>query len=87
MIALLVDTSGSVRDRLRFEQEAAVEFFQSTLVRRKDRALVLGFHADVEVIQDYTDDPAFGVILRCGRCGRVARLHSMTRFTWPSPGR
>jgi Ca-activated chloride channel homolog len=37
-IAFLVDTSGSVRDRLRFEQEAAIEFFYSTLRRGKDRA-------------------------------------------------
>ena len=36
-IALLIDTSGSVRDRLRFEQEAAIEFFYSTLIRGKDR--------------------------------------------------
>ena len=32
-IALLVDTSGSIRDKLRFEQEAAIEFFYSTLRR------------------------------------------------------
>ena len=56
-IALLVDTSGSVRDRLRFEQEAAIEFFYSTLIRGKDQALVITFDSGVDVIQDYTDDP------------------------------
>ncbi len=56
-IALLVDTSGSVRDRLRFEQEAAIEFFYSTLVRGKDRALVITFDSGIDLIQDYTDDP------------------------------
>src|SRR5215468_5351899 len=56
-IALLIDTSGSVRDRLRFEQEAAIEFFYSTLMRGKDRALVIGFDSGVDLIQDYTDDP------------------------------
>jgi VWFA-related protein len=56
-IALLIDTSGSVRDRLRFEQEAAVEFFYSTLIRGKDRALVITFDSGVDLIQDYTDDP------------------------------
>jgi Ca-activated chloride channel family protein len=56
-IALLIDTSGSIRDRLRFEQEAAIEFFYSTLVRGKDRALVVTFDSAVDLLQDYTDDP------------------------------
>jgi len=56
-IALLIDTSGSVRDRLRFEQEAAIEFFSSTLIRGKDRALVITFDSGIDLIQDYTDDP------------------------------
>lgn len=55
-IALLVDTSGSVREKLRFEQEAAVHFFQSTLVPRKDRAVVLSFDTRVDLVQDFTDD-------------------------------
>jgi VWFA-related protein len=55
-IALLIDTSGSVRDRLHFEQQAAIEFFSSTLIRGKDRALVISFDSGVELIQDYTDD-------------------------------
>src|SRR2546426_5855123 len=56
-IALLVDTSGSVREQLRFEQEAATEFFYSTLMRGKDRALVITFDSGIDLIQDYTDDP------------------------------
>jgi Ca-activated chloride channel family protein len=56
-VALLIDTSGSVRDRLRFEQEAAIDFFYSTLIRGKDRALVFSFDSAVELVQDYTDDP------------------------------
>jgi len=56
-IALLVDVSGSVRDKLRFEQEAAAEFFRSTLVRNKDSAVAITFDTRVELIQDYTDDP------------------------------
>jgi Ca-activated chloride channel homolog len=56
-VALLIDTSGSVRDRLRFEQEAATEFFYSTLIRGKDRALVISFDSVIDLIQDYTDDP------------------------------
>jgi VWFA-related protein len=56
-IALLVDTSGSIRDKLRFEEEAAIEFFYSTLQRGKDRALVISFDSGVDLLQDFTDDP------------------------------
>src|SRR2546427_917393 len=56
-IALLVDTSGSIRDKLRFEQEAATEFFYSTLQRNKDKALVISFDSGVDLLQDFTDDP------------------------------
>lgn len=56
-IALLVDVSGSIRDKLRFEQEAAIEFFYSTLQRGKDKALVIAFDSAPEVLQDFTDNP------------------------------
>jgi VWFA-related protein len=56
-IALLVDTSGSIRDKLRFEEEAAIEFFYSILQRGKDKALVISFDSGVELLQDFTDDP------------------------------
>src|SRR5213596_505441 len=56
-IALLVDTSGSIRDKLKFEQEAAIEFFYSTLQRGKDKALVISFDSGVDLLQDFTDDP------------------------------
>jgi Ca-activated chloride channel homolog len=56
-VALLVDTSGSIRDKLRFEQEAAIEFFYTTLRRGKDRGVVITFDSGVDLLQDYTDDP------------------------------
>jgi VWFA-related protein len=55
-IALLIDTSGSIRDKLKFEEEAAIEFFYSTLQRGKDRALVISFDSGVDLLQDFTDD-------------------------------
>ena len=39
-IALLVDTSNSIRDRFRFEQEAASEFVKSVIKTKQDKALV-----------------------------------------------
>jgi VWFA-related protein len=56
-IVLLIDTSGSVRDKLEYEQQAAMEFFHSTLQPARDRAAVLTFDSSVEQRQDYTDDP------------------------------
>jgi len=56
-IALLVDTSGSIRDKLKFEEDAAIEFFYSTLQKGKDKALLISFDSGVDLIQDFTDDP------------------------------
>ena len=55
-IAVLIDTSNSVRDRLRFEQEAAIDFLTSTLRPVKDQAFVVGFDVEPQLLQDYTDD-------------------------------
>ncbi len=56
-IALLIDTSGSIRDRLRFEQEAAIEFFYSTIERRRDQGMLVAFDSGVDLLQDFTDNP------------------------------
>lgn len=55
-IAMLIDTSQSVAPKLRFEQEAAVSFFQSVL-REKDRAMLVEFDSKVSLAQDFTSDP------------------------------
>lgn len=55
-IGLLVDTSNSVRDRLRFEQEAAIDFLTSVLIPGRDKAFVVGFDVESQLVQDYADD-------------------------------
>jgi VWFA-related protein len=55
-IGLLIDTSNSIRDRLRFEQEAAIDFLTDTIRRGKDQAFVLGFDVEPQLAQDYTDN-------------------------------
>jgi len=55
-IGVLIDTSNSVRMRLRFEQEAAIDFLSATLRPGKDKALVVGFDVEAQIVQDYTDD-------------------------------
>lgn len=54
-VGLLVDASNSVRDRFKFEQQAAIEFMNQTVRPRYDVAFVVGFDATPEVTQDFTD--------------------------------
>jgi Ca-activated chloride channel family protein len=55
-LGLLVDTSGSVRSRFDFEQEAAVSFLQQTLRANYDQAFVMGFSGHSQITQDFTDN-------------------------------
>ncbi|MDD5544804.1 MAG: VWA domain-containing protein [Acidobacteriia bacterium] len=55
-IALLVDASASITGKLKFEQEAAIEFLQSILRKGRDEALLVTFDSSVELVQDFTDD-------------------------------
>ncbi len=55
-IGILVDTSNSIRERLRFEQEAAIDFLNTTVRPGKDLAYLVGFDVTPQLIQDYTDD-------------------------------
>jgi Ca-activated chloride channel family protein len=55
-IGMLMDTSNSIRDRLRFEQDAANNFLYSVLRRNKDEAFVMTFDDEPEVIQAFTSD-------------------------------
>jgi VWFA-related protein len=55
-IALLIDTSNSVRDRFKFELEAASQFLTSVIRKERDKALIYGFDTQAELVQDLTDD-------------------------------
>jgi VWFA-related protein len=55
-IGMLMDTSNSIRDRLRFEQDAANNFLFSVLRRNKDEAFVMTFDDEPEVVQGFTGD-------------------------------
>src|SRR6184192_2863403 len=55
-LGLLLDTSGSVRSRFDFEEEAAISFLQHTLRRKFDRAFVMGFNGHSQIAQDFTDN-------------------------------
>jgi Ca-activated chloride channel family protein len=53
---LLIDASNSIRDRFKFEQEAAIEFLNQTVRHNYDKAFVIGFDVTQEVTQDFTDN-------------------------------
>jgi VWFA-related protein len=53
-IALLIDTSGSVKDKLEYEKATAAEFFREILRPNKDLALIIQFDSEVNLVQDFT---------------------------------
>ena len=55
-IAMLIDTSNSIRPRLEFEKDAAVDFLNKVIRRNKDLAFLMTFDNEPEIIQDYTGD-------------------------------
>jgi VWFA-related protein len=56
-VGLLIDASGSIRERFRFEQETAAEFLASIIRPKVDKAFVVGFDSNPEVTQDFTNNP------------------------------
>lgn len=56
-VGLLVDASNSIRDRFRFEQQAAIEFLNQIVHPDRDQAFVLGFDTTPEITQDFTNNP------------------------------
>jgi len=56
-VALVIDTSTSIRDKFKYEQEAAIDFFLTTIRRKKDKGLLLSFDSNIELLHDFTDDP------------------------------
>src|SRR5271166_51015 len=54
-VGLLIDASNSVRDRFKFEQEAAIEFLNQIIRMKSDEAFVIGFDTTPEVTQDFSD--------------------------------
>lgn len=55
-LAILIDTSNSIRDRFKFQQEAAIEFVNSVVRPEVDKAIVVSFDTGVELVADLTGD-------------------------------
>src|ERR1700722_216043 len=55
-LGILIDTSNSIRDRFKFEQEAATSFIQNVVHRGHDKAMVVSFDTSTELVADLIDD-------------------------------
>jgi len=56
-LGILIDTSNSVRDRFRFEQDAAAEFLRTVMRAHLDKAILVRFDTRAELVTDLIDDP------------------------------
>lgn len=56
-LGILIDTSNSVRDRFKFEQQAATEFIHSVMTARRDKAMLVSFDSSAEMVSDLVDQP------------------------------
>src|SRR6267378_1541530 len=55
-IGILLDTSNSIRDRIKFEQDASINFLFTVLRRNKDEAFAMTFDDEPQIIQPFTGD-------------------------------
>src|SRR5437660_806772 len=55
-LAILIDTSNSIRERFKFQQEAATDFINTVVRPRQDKALIVSFDTAAELVADLTDD-------------------------------
>jgi Ca-activated chloride channel family protein len=55
-IGMVLDTSNSIRERLKFEQDAAIDFLFNALRRGRDQAFLMTFDDGPQIIKDFTGD-------------------------------
>ena len=55
-LAILIDTSNSIRERFKFQQEAATDFINTVIRPRQDKATIVSFDMSAELVADMTDD-------------------------------
>jgi len=80
-IAVLIDTSNSIRDRFRFQQEAATEFINTVIRPGQDKGMVVSFDSSAEMVADLTDSTeALGKAIRNLRPGGGTALYDAIFF-------
>ena len=80
-IGILIDTSNSIRDRFRFQQEAATEFVNSVIRPGQDKGMVISFDSATELVSDLTDSTEqLGKAIRNLRPGGGTSLYDAIYF-------
>ena len=55
-LAVLIDTSNSIRERFRFQQEAATDFINTVVRPNQDKVVIVSFDTAAELVADLTGD-------------------------------
>src|SRR4029077_7228294 len=55
-IGMALDTSNSIRERLKFEQDAAIDFIFNAIRRGRDQGFLMTFYDGPHIINDFTGD-------------------------------
>jgi VWFA-related protein len=80
-LAVLIDTSNSIRDRFKFQQEAATEFIDTVVRHGRDKATIVSFDTSAELVADLTDDTEkLGQAVRSLRPGGGTALYDAIFF-------
>ncbi|HVO97799.1 MAG TPA: VWA domain-containing protein [Bryobacteraceae bacterium] len=80
-LAILIDTSNSIRERFKFQQEAATDFINTVIRPRQDKAAVVSFDMSAELVTDLTDDTdKLGSAIRGLRPGGGTALYDAIFF-------
>jgi Ca-activated chloride channel family protein len=75
-VGLLIDASGSIRERFKFEQESAIQFLNETMRPHFDKSFVIGFDSNLELTQDFTDSTEkLSKGIRSLRPGNATRMY------------
>lgn len=81
-IAVLVDTSNSIRDRFRFQQEAATDFINTVIRPAQDLGMIVSFDSTAELVADLTSSTeTLGKAIRSLRPGGGTALYDAIYFT------
>jgi VWFA-related protein len=80
-LGILIDTSNSIRERFKFEQEAAISFITSVVHTGQDRAMIVTFDTKTELAADLIDDTEkLSRIVRDLRAGGGTSLYDAIYF-------
>jgi Ca-activated chloride channel family protein len=80
-IGILIDTSNSIRERFRFQQEAATDFVNTVIRQGQDKGMVVSFDSSAELVSDLTDSTdQLGKAIRNLRPGGGTALYDAIFF-------